>query len=107
MSTLEERLQLRYNPLTEDDSWAPQLSMAYPHLTQALQGAPGWKPGDKGQPPMTLMVFKRDGKLKATLSAQEYPMAWTVVIEAAERPLEAVERALADGGGDVYKKNKK
>lgn len=104
MSTLEERLASNYNPLTENDSWAPTLSERYPHLTEALQGAPGWKPGSKGQPPMTLMLFAKDGKLKATLSNAKFPMAWTAVLEAGIEPLTAVEGLLATGGGDVYTK---
>lgn len=107
MSSFESAFKGNPNPLTENDSWTGLLNVKYPELTNALEGTPGWKPGKDGLPAMTLMVFAKDGKLKAMLSSRESLRGWSCSLEPSDDVLGAVEAAMATGKGEWFtKKNR-
>jgi hypothetical protein len=107
MSTFEQAFKGNPNPLTENDSWTAPLSTKYPEVTNALEGTPGWKPGKDGLPAMTLMLFSKDGRLKAMLSSKESLRGWSVTLDATEDVLGAVEAAMAAGKGEWFTKRAK
>jgi hypothetical protein len=107
MSTFEQSFKGAVNPLQENDAWTPLLNQMYPELCNALEGTPGWKPGKDGLPAMTLMVFAKDGKLKAMLSSRESLRGWSCSLEPTSDVLGAVETAMASGKGEWFTKKSK
>lgn len=87
------------NPAASNDSWKMDLAKSCPALADALEGELGWKPGNKKRPPFTLMVFAKDGKLKASLSSVHAPRTCWIEIRSSGELLDCVETALATGTG--------
>ncbi len=93
-----------YNPAKENCEWEPKLKVGYPTLARALREQSKGLGDSADMPAMTLMIFAREGKLKFSLSSQEWPRTYYGVISDAGDVLGSVERALAANEGEWSKK---
>lgn len=94
MTKFEEQFEAKYNPLTVNEGWAPGVEEKYPMLCSAICGNPKWKPGSPGLPPLTLMIFARDGSLRCSLSSPLSPRSFYATISDPRNLLESVEEAI-------------
>lgn len=89
-----------FNPAKENDDWWPLLAGEFPVLAQALAGSDiDVKPADR-IPPLTLMVFVRDGRLRFSLSSRDFPRAFYGQVKQPLHVLESIEEALVSGDGE-------
>lgn len=100
MSKFEEGFQQKYNPLTVNEAWAGPLEVEHPNLTSALCGDPKWKPGSPGLPPLTLMVFAKDGSLRFSLSSREASRSFFGAVSDPGNLLKSIEEAIGACKGE-------
>jgi hypothetical protein len=87
--------------------WMSKVAEQYPRLAEALAGKEPDSRGKGGVPSLTLMLYKRDGALRWSLSAPGCPIQLYGRFEVFEQLLEAVERDLGNGKFDkVVRKGK-
>jgi len=89
-----------YNPSKRDEMWAPLLSQEFPTLCEALQGTPPDVKGTDAVPPLTLMIFQKEGKLRFSLSNRDFPRAFYGAIGDPLHVLESIEDALMNEHGE-------
>lgn len=89
-----------FNPEKENNDWRPILSAEFPVLAEALAGSDLSVKASERIPPLTLMVFVRDGKLRFSLSSRDFPRAFYGAIKEPLHVLESIEFALATGEGE-------
>jgi hypothetical protein len=83
------------------------LSVKYPELVEALYGRKGGNGSGPMVPPMTLMVYFREGQLRWSLSSTESSKSFYGKVTTPGEPLEAVEACLLAGEFErVAKKGK-
>lgn len=104
MGSFREQAQEHYNPALRDQSWTELLKVEFPEITAAIQGDPEF-PGKKGaMPPLTLMIYSQDGRLRFSLSNRDYPRSFFGSVKDCQHVLESIEYALMTGEGDWHTK---
>lgn len=89
-----------FNPAKVNDGWKPSLELEFPTIAEALAGsAPDVKASDR-IPPMTLMIFDKEGKLRFSFSSRDYPRAFYGCVGDPQHVLESIEDALVNDQGE-------
>ena len=107
MSKFIDGYSQKVNPAEVNLDWEGPLAVSYPNVAQALSGTPGWRPGTPGHPPMTIMLFARDGKLKFSCGNKDHGRTFFGHVAEPGTPMEAIEKALNDGEGEWVEKRGK
>ena len=95
-----------FNPAKRNEGWAPLLMDEFPTITLALQGSPPEVKGADAIPPMTLMIYEKNGDLRFSLSNRDWPRSFFGHVSNASRVLESIEDALVNDIGEWVAKNK-
>lgn len=89
-----------YNPDVADNEWKLPMQEKYPTLVGALRENIK-KAGDAvDRPNLTLMIFAREGRLKFSLSSQDWPRTYYGVVTDPSDPIASIERALKANEGE-------
>ncbi len=104
MSKFSSSFEQPYNPRDDNQAWMEALSAVAPELADAIQGDLSWTEKSNKRPPMTLMVFCRDGILKFSLSSKHSKRSFYGVVKSPGDLIESVEHALNVGEGEWVKK---
>lgn len=89
-----------FNPTKLNEGWRPLLELEFPTIAEALAGSgPEVKKSD-AIPPMTLMIFEKDGKLRFSFSSRDYPRSFYGMVGDPQHVLESIEDALVNDQGE-------
>jgi len=105
MSTFFDGARGQPNPAVENGDWAELLLQEFPAVTEALRGSPAGTSKAEALPPMTLMIFAKDGRLRFSLSNRDWPRSFFGSVKNPLRVLESIETALMSGEGDWVTKS--
>jgi len=95
-----EKARGEYNPEMMNGDWQPRLAAEFPTLAEALAGSSlDVKAADR-IPPLTLMIFSKEGKLRFSLSSRDFPRAFYGSVGDPMRVLESIEDALMNDQGE-------
>lgn len=100
MSKFSDGYDPKWNPASQDVEWAQYLALEFPLLTEALVGDPKPEGGGVARPPLTLMIFGKEGTLRYSLSSRLTARAWFGSVKDPAKVLESVEASLAAGDGE-------
>lgn len=104
MSDALEHARGGFNPSETEDRWDEKIGEHYPTLLAAMLGEEDWEKGGGRRPPLSLILTNREGKLKFTLSSQDWPRTYHCQVTDASDVLESVERALKANMGEWVQK---
>jgi hypothetical protein len=104
MTSFSQGFDQPFNPKDDNKAWFDALSKVAPELAEALQGDLTWNEKNQKRPPMTLMVYCRDGVLKFSLSSRFSRRSYYGVVKSPGELLESVEHAMNLGEGEWVKK---
>jgi hypothetical protein len=107
MDSFYDAFEAQANQEIDAIVWQSKVAETMPRLAEAFTGKEPDAKGQGGIPPLTLMIYKRDGALRWSLSAPGCPIQLYGRFEVYESLLESVERDLQGGKFDkVVKKGK-
>jgi len=106
MGSFADNAILPANPVDDNMGWMTKLDGKYPSLASALSGEIGWEKNGGKRPPLSLIIFTRDGRLRFTLSNPEWNRTYHCQITDPSDPLGSVEMALAANQGEWVTKKK-
>jgi len=89
-----------FNPAKRNEVWQKQLAAEFPVLAEALAGSPPEVKGADRIPPLTLMIYDKDGNLAFSLSSRDFPRSFFGRVGDPMRVLESIEDALANEQGE-------
>lgn len=89
-----------FNPTKVNDAWLNLLKLEFPTLAEALAGSPPDVKASDRIPPMTLMIFDKEGKLRFSLSSRDFPRAFYGAVGDPQHVLESIEDALVNDQGE-------
>jgi len=89
-----------YNPAMKNGDWQPLLQGEFPTLAEALAGSSEEVKAQDRIPPLTLMIFCKEGKLRFSLSSRDFPRAFYGSVGDPLHVLESIEDALAHDQGE-------
>lgn len=96
-----------YNPELVNGDWQPRFAGEFPTLAEALAGSPMEVKASERIPPLTLMIFAKEGKLRFSLSSRDFPRAFYGSVGDPMRVLESIEDALVNDQGEWSTKRSK
>jgi len=95
-----QKFRPEFNPMMENGDWKPLLELEFPTIAEALAGSgPEVKASEK-VPPLTLMIFLKEGKLRFSLSSRDFPRAFYGAVGDPQHVLESIEDALVNDQGE-------
>lgn len=100
MSSFVDGFRGQFNPATVDQDWSEELSAVAPTLAALIRGGLAGPNGSGQMPPLTLMVFARDGKLRFSLGSQDLPRSFFGLVQTSSDLVKSIEEALVSGKGD-------
>lgn len=77
----------------------PEFRESYPAISEVLGGSPAGE-GMDAMYPHTVMIFAEGGRLKFCLNCSQSPAVGFGTIQDASKPLEGIERAIAEDSID-------
>jgi len=97
---------LPVNPTDDNVEWLGKLEGKYPNLASALAGEVGWEKQGGKRPPLSVIIYVRDGRLRFTLSNPDWHRSYHCQITDPTDPLRSIEMALAANQGEWVTKKK-
>ncbi len=89
-----------FNPAESNKDWRPIIEGEFPTIAEALAGS-GLDVNKADRiPPLTLMIYVRDGKLRFSLSSRDFPRAFYGHVGDPLHVLESIEDALMNDQGE-------
>jgi len=100
MSEFLSSFRGNFNPATKDIDWMQHLALEFPTLAEALAGTGPEVKGADQVPPLTLMIFAKEGRLRFSLSNRDFPRAFYGAVKDPLHVLESIEGALVAQEGE-------
>lgn len=89
-----------FNPALQNQDWKPSFSIEFPTIAEALAGSDESVKASDRVPPLTLMIFIKEGKMRFSLSGRDFPRAFYGSVGDPQHVLESIEDALVNDQGE-------
>lgn len=106
MSRFDEDFEKSWNPTDGDKLWADVMQLKYPLIVDAMTGSGPKLRSGESRPRMSLILTARNGELRFSLSNPECSRSYSGPITDPSDPLMSAERALMEGTGKWWDKDK-
>lgn len=101
------KARVEFNPAVKNESWLKLLAGEFPTIAEALSGSGLDVNKADRVPPLTLMIYEKEGKLRFSLSNREYPRSFYGHVGDPLHVLESIEDAMVNDQGEWITKGAK